>query len=116
MLENFTSVVFNVNLGNSYPITVTGGTHGQSTVSAYAYIDFNHNNQFDADEAFNLGYLDNSNPVAHEQSGTVFGNINIPLNALLGETRFRLVKAYESSSSMGVLENRPCLMDGLLAR
>lgn len=108
VLENFTSVVFNVNRGNSYPITVTGGTHGQSTVSAYAYIDFNHNNQFDADEAFNLGYLDNSNPVAHEQSGTVFGNINIPLNALLGETRFRLVKAYESNSSMGVLENRPC--------
>lgn len=108
LLENFTSVVFNVDRGNTYPITVTGGTHGQSTVSAYAYIDFNHNNQFDTDEAFNLGYLDNSNPVANEQSGNVLGNITIPLNALLGETRFRLVKAYESSSWMGTLENRPC--------
>lgn len=108
LLENFTSVVFNVDRGNSYPVTVTGGTHGQSTVSVYAYIDFNHNNQFDTDETFHIGYLDNSNPVANEQSGTVSGDITIPLNALLGETRFRLVKAYESSSWMGTLENRPC--------
>ncbi len=108
VLENFTSVIFNVNRGNTYPITVTGGTHGQTTVSAYAYIDFNHNNVFDADEVFNLGYLDNSNPVANEQSGVVSGSISIPLNALLGETRFRLVKAYESNSWMGTLENLPC--------
>lgn len=108
VLENFTSVVFNVNRGNNYPIKVIGGTHGQSTVSAYAYIDFNHNNLFDNDEVFNLGYLDNSNPVAGDQSGVVLGNITIPMNALLGETRFRLVKAYESNSWMGVLENLPC--------
>jgi hypothetical protein len=108
VIENFTSVIFNVNRGNTYPITVTGGTHGQDTVSAYAYIDFNHNNVFDADEVFNLGYLDNSNPVSNEQSGVVSGSISIPLNAMLGETRFRLVKAYESSSWMGTLENLPC--------
>ncbi|OCA73633.1 GEVED domain-containing protein [Chryseobacterium arthrosphaerae] len=108
VLENFTAVKFSVNRGNTYPVTVTGGTQGQATVSAYAYIDFNHNNVFDADEVFNIGYLDNSNPVPNTQSGTVSGNILIPLNALLGETRFRLVKAYESSSWMGTLENLPC--------
>lgn len=108
VLENFTATVFNVNRGNSYPITVTGGTHGQNTVSAYAYIDFNHNNQFDADEKFNLGYLDNSNPVSGQQSGVTTGNITIPAGAQLGDTRFRLVKAYESNSWMGTLENLPC--------
>lgn len=108
VLENFMATVFTVNRGNTYPITVTGGTHGQNTVSAYAYIDFNHNNQFDSDEKFNLGYLDNSNPVSGEQSGVTTGNITIPAGAQLGETRFRLVKAYESNSWMGTLENLPC--------
>ncbi|AZB16641.1 T9SS C-terminal target domain-containing protein [Chryseobacterium indologenes] len=108
VLENFTTTVFNVNRGSTYPITVTGGTHGQATVSAYAYIDFNHNNVFDADEVFNIGYLDNSDPVSGQQSGTVSGTIVIPVNALLGNSRFRLVKAYESSSWMGTLENLPC--------
>jgi hypothetical protein len=108
VLENFTATVFTVNRGNSYPITVTGGTHGQNTVSAYAYIDFNHNNQFDADEKIDLGYLDNSNPVSSTESGVTTANITIPAGAQLGDTRFRLVKAYESSSWMGTLENLPC--------
>ena len=108
LLENFTGTVFSVNRGEIYPITVTGGTHGQITVSAYAYIDFNHNNIFDTDEKFNLGYLDNSSPVSSTESGVTSENITIPTTALLGATRFRLVKAYESSSSMGTLENLPC--------
>lgn len=107
-IEDFTSTIFSVNRGNSYPINVTGGTHGQSTVSAYAYIDFNHNNIFEADETFNLGYLDNSDPVSNTESGMVSGNIIIPSTAMLGETRFRIVKAYESNSWMGTLENLPC--------
>jgi len=108
VIENFTATVFNVNRENSYPITVTGGTQGQSTVSAYAYIDFNHNNVFDADEAFNLGFLDNSDPVSGHQSGITSGTIAIPATAMLGETRLRIVKAYESNSWMGVLENLAC--------
>lgn len=107
-IENFTGTVFNVNRGNSYPITITGGTQGQTTVSAYAYIDLNHNNIFDVNEVFNLGYLDNSDPIPGRQSGVTSGTIEIPADAMLGETRFRIVKAYESSSWMGTLENRPC--------
>lgn len=107
-VENFTATVFNVNRGHSYPITVTGGTQGQTTVSAYAYIDLNHNNVFDPNEVFNLGYLDNSDPVPGKQSGITSGTITIPADAMLGETRFRIVKAYESSSWMGTLENLPC--------
>lgn len=107
-IENFTSTVFDVNKGSSYPISVTGGTHGQATVSIYAYIDFNHNNIFETNEVFNLGYLDNSNPVQNIDSGVTSGTITIPASALLGQTRFRIVKAYESSSWMGTLENLPC--------
>ncbi|AZA83425.1 hypothetical protein C1637_21130 [Chryseobacterium lactis] len=108
VIEDFTGTVFNVSRGNEYPITVTGGTHGQTTVSAYAYIDFNHNNVFDTDEIFNLGYLDNSDPVSGQQSGITSAPIMIPVNAMLGNTRFRLVKAYESNSWMGILQNLPC--------
>ncbi len=107
-LENFTGTVFNVNRGNSYPITITGETQGQTTVSAYAYIDLNHNNTFDAHEVFNLGYLDNSDPIPGKESGVTTETIAIPADAMLGETRFRIVKAYESSSWMGILENLPC--------
>ncbi|MDH6253615.1 hypothetical protein M2347_003342 [Chryseobacterium sp. H1D6B] len=106
-IEDFTGIIFNVNKESSYPISITGGTHGQTTVSAYVYIDFNHNNIFDPEEAFKIGYLDNSNPVGTE-SGIVSGSVTIPSNALLGQTRFRVVKAYESSSWMGNLENLPC--------
>jgi len=108
VIENFTGTVFNVSRGNSYPITVTGGTQGQATVSAYAYIDLNHNNAFDPDEVFNLGYLDNSDPIPGTQSGATSGTIEIPVDAMLGETRLRIVKAYESNSWMGTLENLPC--------
>lgn len=108
VIENFTDIIFDVNKGNSYPISVTGGTHGQATVSVYAYIDLNHNHLFDDNEKFNLGYLDNSNPVPGQQSGKVSGVISIPNDALTGETRFRLVKAYESVSWIGHLENSPC--------
>lgn len=115
-IENFISTVFDVNRGGSYPISVTGGTHGQTTVSAYAYIDFNHNNTFEDHEKFNLGYLDNSNPVPNEQSGITSATIAIPADALLGQTRFRLVKAYESSSWMGTLENLPCPKDWFIGQ
>ncbi|MCT2409070.1 T9SS type A sorting domain-containing protein [Chryseobacterium antibioticum] len=108
VIENFTGTVFNVNRGSSYPITITGGTQGQTTISAYAYIDLNHNNVFDANEVFNLGYLDNSDPIPGKQSGVTSGTIDIPADALLGQTRFRIVKAYESSSWMGTLQNLPC--------
>jgi len=108
VLENFTGTVFNVNRGNSYPITITGETQGQTTVSVYAYIDLNHNNTFDANEVFSLGYLDNSDPIPGKESGVTTGTIAIPADAILGETRFRIVKAYESNSWMGTLENLPC--------
>lgn len=107
-IEDFTSTIFNVNKGESYPITVKGGTHGQTTVSAYAYIDFNQNNIFEENESFNLGYLDNSNPIEGVQSGVTTGNLLIPSDALSGETKFRIVKAYESNSWMGELVNTAC--------
>lgn len=107
-IENFTETILNANQGATYPVTIKGGTQGQTSVSAYVYIDFNQNNIFDADEAFTIGYLDNSNPVTGVESGTVSGNITIPADALTGTTRFRVVKAYESDSWMGVLENLPC--------
>lgn len=108
VIEDFTGTIFNVNRGSSYPIMVTGGTDGQISVSAYAYIDLNHNNVFDTNEVFNLGYLDNSDPIPGRQSGVTSGTIAIPADAILGETRFRIVKAYESNSWMGILQNLAC--------
>ncbi|MCW3162250.1 T9SS type A sorting domain-containing protein [Chryseobacterium oryctis] len=116
VIENFTGTVFNVNKENTYPISITGGTDEQSTVSVYAYIDFDHNNTFEPNETFNLGYLDNSNPISGTASGKLSSQITIPDTAMLGETRFRIVKAYESNSWMGVLQNLPCPRDWFIGQ
>ncbi|MBW3520366.1 GEVED domain-containing protein [Flavobacterium sp. NKUCC04_CG] len=104
LIENYTATVFELEKQLPHPITIKGGTQGQTTVSVYAYIDWNHNNTFDSDEAINLGFLTN---IGNEM-GEIITQLNIPATAMLGETRMRLVKAYESSSAMGTLVNLPC--------
>ncbi len=104
LIENYTATVFELEKEVSHPIQIKGGTQGQTTVSVYAYIDWNHNHTFDSDEAINLGFLTNLG----DEMGEVLSHFTIPGTAMLGETRMRLVKAYESSSWMGTLVNLPC--------
>ncbi|WP_430615351.1 GEVED domain-containing protein [Flavobacterium sp. JP2137] len=108
LIEDFTATVIALSKESAHPIVVKGGTQGQTTVSVYAYIDWNHNGIFDSDEAINLGYLIPADTGGTSEMGELTASLTIPATALLGQTRLRLVKAYESSSSMGTLVNLPC--------
>jgi hypothetical protein len=103
---NFTNISTTVTQGQSYPISVSGNTNGAYTDYIVVYIDFNQNGLFtDAGETFQIGTITNCANCA------VTGSITIPANALIGQTRMRIVKRYSqyglscNSSSSGEAED-----------
>lgn len=78
--------------GNSYPISVTTGA-GYVYENVAAFIDFNHNGQFESDEYFNIG------SAVGENTATLV----IPDNAHEGITRMRIV-LISSGNALGVLD------------
>ena len=93
-LEDFTSIIGNVSIFGDFPIAVEGNTDGNFTARIVVFIDFNQNNSFaDPGESFQLTNLVNSTGVDGVQST---GVISIPLNALVGQTRMRVVKRYNT--------------------
>ena len=87
----------NVQRGASYPLSVKLNTDGNSTVLAFAWIDYNQDGDFlDAGEAFDLGSATNtSNGLTNVSPLT----ITIPLTAALGTTRMRVITTYNNDSS-----------------
>ncbi len=74
--SDFKSVSTGVVRGESYDLNITVNSDGNNTVKTYAWIDWNQNCLFDADETYDL--TSNSN------------SISIPEGALLGSTTLRL--------------------------
>ncbi len=96
--EDFTAIVINGKQGLSYPITVDV-TNGYSSDKVYVWVDFNHDGIFTdaAPEKFTLNY-DNTTKKAT-------GDIAIPSDAFIGETRFRI--RLDDSTSSGA-NSTPC--------
>jgi len=93
--EDFTSISTNLTVGGSYSISVQGNTDGAS-YSDYirVFIDWNQNNDFtDAGESFDIGILVGSTGV---DGKTVTANIVVPAGAIIGSTRMRVTKHYNS--------------------
>lgn len=92
--EDFTAIVGNVAAGTTYPITVNGNTGGDWTNVITVYIDWNQDNDFDdPGEMYAIGNLVN-NP----GTGTpVTFNIQVPVTALAGTTRMRVMKKFNSA-------------------
>jgi hypothetical protein len=91
--EYFLEPSINVNRNQSYDVSFQGNTLGAFTFYFTAFIDWNQNGILnDEGEVYQLGTVYNS-------SGTdgVLGNseIQIPNNALLGETRMRIIYNYD---------------------
>ena len=101
--EDFTAIVGNVELGTSYPITFEGNTDGPYTNRFYVFVDWNQNGILnDPGEVYIIPeYLVSSTGVDGKQ---VFGTINVPADALLGNTRMRVKKTYGSTTY-----DNPCL-------
>lgn len=95
--EDFTAVVGNVEQGTTYPITFEGNTGGNFTNRFYVFIDWNQNGILnDPGEVYIIPeYLVNSTGVDGKQ---VFGTIDVPVDANLGNTRMRVKKTYGSTT------------------
>jgi hypothetical protein len=95
--QNFISMTGNVIKESTYPMILKGYTGGNYTFSFYAFVDWNHDNDFDdAGETFDGGSVTNSSGTDAIQSLT---NITIPANALTGMTRMRIKYVYDPNNS-----------------
>ncbi len=94
--ENFTAITANVLKTQTYPIVVKGNTDGNFTTFIDVYIDWNQDGDFvDPGENNFIGTIANSTGVDAIQAS---GNITIPLTALDGVTRMRVIKKFGSSA------------------
>ena len=95
--EDFTSMIGNVVAGSTYGITLKGNTDGNFTTKLRVYIDWNQNNDFtDAGESYDIGNIVNSTGLDAVQ---LTGTILVPVNALAGNTRMRVIKKFNAFST-----------------
>ncbi len=88
--QDFTAQSTDVELESIHAISVTLGMIGDWTSHVWAWVDWNHDCDFDdAGEAFDLGDQTNS--------GIVSGNITVPSGATLGSTTMRVIEQYNSN-------------------
>ena len=75
-----------VNMGSTYTINISGnGNGGPGNVDYYnVFIDWNQNGDLTDDGIYNIGSLSGT--------GSVNGSISVPLTALSGTTRMRVIK------------------------
>ena len=90
--------------GETYTLRVSGNTYGPFETVIYAFIDWNQNEILDDEgEIYDLGTL-------FDTDGTdgisVSLDITIPDDAVLGETRIRIIKIYTDEDSVAVID--PC--------
>ncbi len=98
--QDFTAVVGNVTPGATVQMTVKGNTAGNFKTAVNAYIDWNQDGVFDPTEKTAIGVLYNSTGVDAQE---ITKNITIPLTALSGTTRMRVIKKYGETS-----DPQPC--------
>lgn len=96
--EDFTSMSTDLGVNRTYEIRLQGNTMGNYLESFTVYIDFNQDGVFgpfdltdvaSRNERFQIGYLENS---TGEDGKVLVGTISIPLNAVPGKTRMRVLK------------------------
>jgi hypothetical protein len=93
--ENFISTIGNVNAGQTYTMTLKGNTDGAFTSFFSVYIDYNQDGDFDdAGEGFTAGSINGSTGLDAIQAVT---SITIPIDALVGNTRMRIKKLFNSA-------------------
>ncbi|WP_313375722.1 GEVED domain-containing protein [Chishuiella sp.] len=87
----------NVAKDQSYPIYLEGDTNGNKVNSFTIFIDWDQDGYFTSEnEVYFVGTYSNSTGSHGTQ---LVGNINVPNNAKLGETRIRIVKLASDNSS-----------------
>ncbi|SDG56196.1 GEVED domain-containing protein [Epilithonimonas hungarica] len=95
--ENFLSKVGNLERGKEYKITVKGNTAGSWKVSTFtAFIDWNQNGTLDNEnEIYRIGFVKGSTGMDTQVAEL---DIKVPDNAMVGNTRMRLLKVNSPST------------------
>ncbi|HLV24617.1 MAG TPA: T9SS type A sorting domain-containing protein [Moheibacter sp.] len=92
--ENFTNIIGDLTAGETYQIAVEGYTGGDYRNSITVFIDWNQDEAFDnVTERYELGVLENSTGTDGQQATS---EIEVPMYAVSGNTRMRVMKRYES--------------------
>ena len=98
--SDYTGISTNLQQGATYALSAKINTDGNFTVLGFAWIDFNQDGDFaDVGEAIDLGAATN---VTNGLTSSSPFAITVPINAVLGVTRMRVVATYNGDSS-------PCL-------
>ncbi|PKH50546.1 hypothetical protein CXF68_07475 [Tenacibaculum sp. Bg11-29] len=84
--SDYKSITTEVIKGNKYTLKTSANTDGNKTVKTFAWIDWNQNCLFDAEEQYDLGETINKNG-ATSKSGL---EITIPTTAFIGTTTLRV--------------------------
>ena len=94
--EDFTAIIGQMIQGETYEFALEGNTFGAYESSFWIYIDWNQNNDFeDAEERFSMGSINDSNG---EDGIQTIANIEVPADAMVGETRMRVIKNFGLSA------------------
>jgi len=90
--QDFTAISTDVERGSSHDMTVNVNTNGDFPYVISAWVDWNQNCVFDANEKYNLGTAINVVDVATSDSPLT---IMVPVDAVLGTTTMRIVMKNE---------------------
>ena len=94
--EDFTAIVAEVELGETYNFIGEGNTAGNYKAYFTVWIDWNHNGQLEETEKYEVpGFIEDSDGTDGQQ---VTVDIAVPADAVSGETRMRVRKRYNTLS------------------
>src|SRR5690554_5398836 len=94
--EDFTSVVGNVDAGETYTFTLEGYTGGTFSNYVIVWVDWDQDGVFnESTERYDIGVIANS---TGEDGVQVSEDIEVPADAVVGETRMRVMKRFGSTS------------------
>ena len=100
--EDFTTIGTDVIGGESYDIILEGNTAGNFENRFAVFIDWNQNDVFDTDEVYEITTIITGS--TGEDGQQAIQSIEVPVDALLGETRMRVKKMFGDISYLD-----PCL-------
>ena len=115
-LQDFTHVKGHVLQDSAYDIALEGNTDGPWTNYFTIWIDWNKNGEWEADEMYEIGSINDSTGDDGKQA---IGTISVPADAVVGKTIMRVIKNYNSSPtdpcgqySYGQAEDYTIIIDG----
>jgi hypothetical protein len=105
-LIDLTANTLNVQAGQSYPISIAGDTYGDYINVITVFVDWDQNGILnDENEVYVLGEIFDTDGF---DGITADGIIQVPQDAMVGDTRMRILKNYHSPNNDILADIEPC--------